>query len=460
MTRSNHRKLTLTILALALLCATLGLWIPGARAQAPAPDGHEPNNTLIEAATIPMGAELTNLTISPSGDVDWFRVLVDPPGAYPGAYRIEVIGTPGIDLTLSLYDPNAAPLDSNNAPSTPNASVAFTSTTEGYYAIEVANTTSSEGWYVLRVVDLTPAPTLTPTATGTPIPTPTSPFPTNTPTPALGGPPDYAEPNFTFAAAYRIVPGDVLTGLNFNSGVHGQVDNDFFVMAVRQGITYTCETRDLGPSVDTNLILYWSASASDAIGGSDDIDTQSGQIASRVTFTSQKEGDIYILVGYKFPETEDIPFPGAATYTLTCFADAPTPPPAPFVGPPADATPRATPLSIQALQQPETAPTPTAIPVTPQTIDVLVGYDRNDNGEVDPNEGVRAVSVRVVDVATNRERSHGVTGEAGTVRFVLTTQSPIRVVIPFLGAAEEFRPGSPVQWTILIPAANAPGLIP
>jgi multidrug efflux pump len=30
----------------------------------------------------------------------------------------------------------------------------------------------------------------------------------------------------------------------------------------------------------------------------------------------------------------------------------------------------------------------------------------------------------------------------------------------FLGAAQDFRPGSPAQWTILIPAASAPGLIP
>jgi len=84
------------------------------------------------------------------------------------------------------------------------------------------------------------------------------------------------------------VPGDTLTGLNFNPGAPGAIDNDFFVMAVRPGIAYTCRTYDLGPAVDTNLIAYNSANQSDLIGGSDDVDTQSGQINSRLTFTATK----------------------------------------------------------------------------------------------------------------------------------------------------------------------------
>jgi hypothetical protein len=100
------------------------------------------------------------------------------------------------------------------------------------------------------------------------------------------------------------------------------------------------------------------------------------------------------------------------------------------------------------------------VPLVPQTIDVLVGYDRNDNGQVDPTEGVRGLSVRVIDTVTNTELSSGLTDERGTVRFQLVGNGAVRAVIPFLGATEEFRAGSPVQWTLLIPAANAPGLIP
>ncbi len=73
---------------------------------------------------------------------------------------------------------------------------------------------------------------------------------------------------------------------------------------------------------------------------------------------------------------------------------------------------------------------------------------------------MRGISVRVIDTVTNRELAHGFTGTSGSVRFTLATAASFRVAIPFLGAAEEFRPGSPAQWTLLIPAANAPGLIP
>ena len=66
----------------------------------------------------------------------------------------------------------------------------------------------------------------------------------------------------------------------------------------------------------------------------------------------------------------------------------------------------------------------------------------------------------MIDTVTNRELSHGFTDGGGALRFTLVTAGPIRVTLPYLGAAEDFRPGSPVQWTLLIPAANAPGLIP
>jgi len=452
-----HKKpghFTLAALPVGLACLALAFLVPGARAQAPAPDGYEENDSLGEASNIPVGAELGSLSMSPANDPDWFRVLVSPPDSYPGQYRVEVVGTPGLDLTLNLYGPSAALMASHNDPSGPNAAITFDVSSEGYYAVEVLNGTVDEGWYVLRLVDLTPAPTPSPTPAPTLLPTPTSPFPTSTPTPEMGGAPDYTEPNYDFATAYRIVPGDSLTNLNFNPGSPDGVDNDFFVMAVRPGVTYTCRTEDLGQGVDTNLIVYGSADLGDALGGNDDVDTQSGRIDSRVTFTATAEGDVYALVGYKHA---DLRRPGGATYTLTCIAGAPAPPPGAGGG---TGMPRTTSVTVRALQRPEMAPTPTPVPVVPQTVDVLVGYDRNDNGQIDPNEGVRGISVRVIDADSNRALSHGFTGESGTVRFILATERTIRVVIPFLGAAEDFRPGRPVQWTLLIPPGIAPGLIP
>lgn len=453
------------LIAFILTCLALALVPRRSLAQAPVPDSYEENDALLQASLIPVGAELGSLTISPAADPDWFRVLVSPPAAYPGTYRVEVVATPGLDLTLNLYDPNATLVQTHNDPASPNASVTFSASSEGYYAVEVTSSTATEGWYLLRVVNLTPAPTPTltrtptPTATGTLVPTATSPFPTNTSTPDLGGAPDFAEPNYDFRTAYRLVPGDTLAGLNFNPGLSGAIDNDFFVMAVRYGITYTCQTHDLGPAVDTNLIVYGSASFDDLVGGSDDVDTQAGQIHSQLTFTATREGDVYLLVGYKYDDP-NLRLPGNATYSLTCQAAAPTPTAAPQTGGIGAWPLAATPLSIELLSQPEHGPTPTSVPVIPQMVDVLVGYDRNANGEIEPNEGVADLSVRIIDVATNRELSHGFTDGSGTVRFILVTGAPIRVAIPFLGAAEDFRPGSAAHWTLLIPAANAPGLIP
>jgi hypothetical protein len=205
--------------------------------------------------------------------------------------------------------------------------------------------------------------------------------------------------------------------------------------------------------------MYNSASQSDVIGGNDDLNTQAGQINSQVTFTSSKEGDIYVLVGYKYADP-NIRLPGNATYALTCQAGAPTSTPGAQSGAGGGLPFAVTPISIQLLQQPQTSPTPTLAPVIPQTVDVLVGYDRNRNHQLDPSEGVASLSVRIIDAAANRELSHGFTDDSGSVRFIIVSANPIRAVIPFLGAAQDFRPGSPAQWTILIPAASAPGLIP
>lgn len=456
----TQRRFLIGLIPFILTCSPLVFFVPSVRAQAPTPDSYEENDSLAAASFIPMGSQLGNLSISPAADPDWFRFLVSPPAAYPGAYRVEVVATPGLDLTLNLYDPSATLIQSNNDPSGPNAAVTFNASSESYYAIEVSSSTAAEGWYLLRLVDLTPAPTPIPPLTGTPPPTATSPFPTNTPTQDLGGGPDFAEPNYDFRTAYRIVPGDTLANLNFNPGAPGAIDNDFFVMAVRPGISYTCRTYDLGPAVDTNLIAYNSANQGDLIGGNDDVDTQSGQINSRLTFTADKEGDIYLLVGYKYDDP-NVRLPGSATYSLTCqAATPPTPAPAPSTGGDSAWPPAATPISIELLSQPEDSPTPTPALVVPQTVDVLVGYDRNANDEIEPGEGVQGISVRVVDTATNRELSHGFTGAGGAVRFIIATANPIRVVIPFLGATKDFRPGSSAQWTLLVPAVSIPGLIP
>ncbi len=450
---------------LFLLCFVLAVFVSPAWAQAPAADPYEPNDSLNAASSVPKVITLPNMTIYPAGDVDFWRVL-----AVPGPLTVQAIATPGLDLTLRLYEPSGAVISESNDPTGPNASLAISVTAEGYYIVEVRSETVLEGFYELRIYNATPTATplptstLTPTSTPTLVPTATSPFPTSTPTPDLGGVPDFAEPNYNVATAFRIAPGDQLKGLNFNSGVPGQVDNDFFVMAVRQGIQYTCLTEDLGPNVDTNLIVYYSANTNDVAGGNDDEDTQSGKINSRLTFTARAEGDVYILAGYKYPITEDLRYPGAATYALSCTATSPTPTPTAVPagsGNGGTATPaHPTPVSIQILQTPDRSPTATAQPIGMLTVDVLVAYDLNANHEAEPAEGVAGLSIRVLDPLTNRELAQGITDATGAARLIVPTNGSISVAIPFLSAVQDFRPGSPASWKLIIPAVNAPGLIP
>jgi len=431
-------------------------------AQAPEADRFEDNDLLSEATFIAAGSEIGSLTMVPADDPDWFRVLLGPDGSINGQFRIEVVATPGLDLTLTIYDDSTNPVAVVDDSDGPNASVKLTVEDEAYYAIEVTNATEVEGFYVLRIRDLTSEPSPTPTeddddeVSSTPASATTA-SPTTLPPPSG----DFAEPNFNFATAYRVVPGDVLAGLTFEPTQPGTVDNDYFVLGVRSGITYTCRTEDLGSGIDTNLIAYSSPNERDLIGGNDDIDTQAGQINSSLTFTANKEGDIYLLIGYKYAGRGRAPDPDA-TYSLTCIAGETTTEEAAMSAGNSGGgmTAAKSPISIELLDGPQREPTPTSLPVVPQTIDILVGYDRNDNGEVDPNEGVEGLSVRVVDVTSNRELSHGFTDSSGTLRFTLAAGSSFRVVIPFLGASEDFRPGSPVQWTLLIPASSVPGLIP
>ena len=438
-------------------------------AQAPTPDSFEENDTLTDAAGIANTFTRSNLTISPADDPDYWRVL-----AVPGPLSIEVYGAPGLDITLTLYDSNGLPVASVNDPTSADASIDHFVESQRYYAIAVESDTGREGWYTLDVQNQTPTatttPTLAPTATLKPTNTPTptaTPVDTPTPTatPDVGGPPDIAEPNYDFAHAYRIAAGDVLTGLNFNpGGWSGGADNDFFVMPVRAGITYTCETRDLGPGVDTNLIVYASASFEDMLGGNDDIDTQSGQINSRLTFVSPLEGDLYILIGYKYPETAGLAYPGGATYTLTCFAAQPTPTNAPINPsggmPSATDDAAATSVFFTEISRPDSIPTPTPMAVETVNVTVIVGYDENANHTIDLAEGVAGLSVRLLDPATNRELAHGVTNVSGVARLAAPTNRMARVAIPFLSDARDFRPGPAQIWEIVLPAGTQPGLIP
>jgi hypothetical protein len=98
------------------------------------------------------------------------------------------------------------------------------------------------------------------------------------------------------------------------------------------------------------------------------------------------------------------------------------------------------------------------------SVDVVVAYDANNNETVDPTEGIRTVSIRAVDATTNTLLASAITDEAGFVRLQVIAARDVLIVIPILGESYlvRLRRSSSVMtsWTLLLPPANIPGLIP
>jgi hypothetical protein len=109
---------------------------------------------------------------------------------------------------------------------------------------------------------------------------------------------------------------------------------------------------------------------------------------------------------------------------------------------------------------------PTGTPVPPRVIhaEVVIAYDENGNRTVDPAEGVAGISVRVVEVNTNRVIASGFTDERGYVSFEVVTDAAAQVVVPYFGETWQLqRSGSSTTapaFTLLLTPGNQPGLIP
>ncbi|MBE2270753.1 MAG: hypothetical protein IAE80_21115 [Anaerolinea sp.] len=108
---------------------------------------------------------------------------------------------------------------------------------------------------------------------------------------------------------------------------------------------------------------------------------------------------------------------------------------------------------------------PTATPLPPQIVraSVVIAYDENGNGVVDPAEGVAGISVRVVETPTNQVIASGFTDARGYAYLEVVSAAPTRVVVPYFGEAWDVsnnRNGAPNTFTLLLDAANQPGLIP
>lgn len=139
-----------------------------------------------------------------------------------------------------------------------------------------------------------------------------------------------------------------------------------------------------------------------------------------------------------------------------------------IIPPPAEsATPTPQPRPAAGVELVAAPPTlqATSTPAAPGllTVSVVIAYDENGNRAVDPAEGVAGISVRVVEVGTNRVISQAFTDAQGFAQLQVVTSAQARAVVPYFGRVWEIprgRGGGQVAFTLLLQPGNQPGLIP
>ncbi|MDQ2810241.1 MAG: PPC domain-containing protein [Chloroflexota bacterium] len=292
---------------------------PGATATAtataiPCQDSFDPAGEPGNARPLTVG-ETQHHLFCPAGESDWLRFF----GKAGKAYRITTGElSPGVDTYLNLFAPDGQTLllQNDDAPGLHGVSLLlFVPVADGWYFIQAKNQGDVGGpglGYTLSLF-LADVPTATasatPTATATAPPTatafatlPSAPgvvpppmfflptltsLPTVTPvappsapaspTPGLvlvpagagqgglpallaGSPaataPDLLEPNDTFEQARALDVGLVYQNLNFVPNAGQLTDGEFYTLRVKPGNCYTFQTGDLGPALDTTLLLW------------------------------------------------------------------------------------------------------------------------------------------------------------------------------------------------------------
>jgi hypothetical protein len=107
--------------------------------------------------------------------------------------------------------------------------------------------------------------------------------------------------------------------------------------------------------------------------------------------------------------------------------------------------------------------TATEIAPFPITASIVIAYDENGNRAVDPAEGVAGISVRLVEVGTNRALAQAFTDVSGYVQLQVISTAEVRLVVPYFGRVYPIPAGrraSEARFTLLLTPGNQPGLIP
>lgn len=251
--------------------------------------------------------------------------------------------------------------------------------------------------------------------------------------------------------------------------MEGQEDNDYYRLWVKEGATVTCETFDLGPGVDTNLILY--DANRNGLAGNDDVNSAYLDLSSRLTVQVHFSGWLYVLVG----QGRTLPAEDAllSSYGLTCYGGEPTSTPLPGTAVAAAAEPAGTPppypypnssvpLPTPGLTPPLSgAPTPITIlaaPVTSQyQVAVRVFYDIQADRVPGAGEGIPDVKVALLDTQS-QELIVDHTDEFGCV-FLGATGPLVRLSVPYLAVDVPLQQGRSEVY-VVVQAATLPDAMP
>jgi len=418
----------------------------------PGEDDYEPNNSRTSAYVLPIAtsASATDANFWPQPDEDWYAFYVKD----DREYRASTSNLVGVDTYVEVFDRDGDRVAKDNDGGGGFASKAEwgSSYSDDYYYIRVTNlvdTSESEDTYDLTVSQISES------ATSTPKPT------SSGPTPIPGA--DQFEPNFEFDLASTIATG-VTYQANFIPGVSGAEDNDYYKIWIKPGLHFMCETLELAPGVDTNMIVY--DGNRNGIGGNDDV--KLGEYRSRFAYFSTYEGWLYILVGHggRLPASEledsnykircEMEVPGQATATSTPEPSSPQrtatprPPSAPTATPPSPQDLTVRPLTTPT-PAPATTPAPRFIPIS-----LLVYYDATEDSQPGAGEGIAGISAQAYDATTNQLLAQGFTDEQGNLEFTVSASGPVRVTVPFFGFSQ-LAAGEGASIYLRVPPQRLPG---
>ncbi len=413
-------------------------------------DQYEPNNVFETAYTTSANAaKLTGITLWPVGDVDFFQFYGKKGSTYQ-VYTTDVAA--GIDTYLKLYDPNGNKIAENDDVDVANnrSQVEASVKEDGFYFAKITNTDPTDPTnktYAFGVDEILP--------------------PTATPTPTRVGQLDTCEPNNTIGTACLIGTGATKSNMNFIPPEGMDQDTDYYRLPVMPGVLYTCETTNLSPPNDTNII-FLDNNGNDFNPQLGNNNRAVGDPSSLLSWYSTYQGNLFILVGpVNPPPYDETPL---YTYDLVCngLAATPTPPPVPptatavWVAPPSSGgvVPTFTPVAFPTFPPTPTpidfanlAPTPVPPPIigfqplptaTPiaaaqqtTTVQVTVYYDSNYNFTPELTEGIMDVAVELYDNSTGELLAFGYSNEAGVIRFdSIASSGAVRVEVSYLNYSQ------------------------